>query len=106
MEYQKQINLFDNTSNQPFKFRAKNWIEIDDESRRTYEEINQIRIKTAMLRSSLCNYIDVHIFLKGAITVTNTANSDNKKVILKNCMLFIKRISRMNKSIMPVILMQ
>ena len=30
MEYQKMINLLDNTLNQPSKFRTKNWIEIDD----------------------------------------------------------------------------
>ena len=30
MEYQKVINLVDNTSNQPFKFRTKNWVEIND----------------------------------------------------------------------------
>ena len=28
MEYQKIINLLDNTSNQPSKFRTKNWFEI------------------------------------------------------------------------------
>ena len=30
MEYQKVINLVDNTSNQAFKFRTKNWVEIND----------------------------------------------------------------------------
>ena len=35
MEYQKIINLLDNTSNQPSKYRTKNWIEIKDESRGT-----------------------------------------------------------------------
>ena len=28
MEYQKIINLLDNTPNQPNKFRTKNWVEI------------------------------------------------------------------------------
>ena len=36
MEYQKTANLIDDTSNKPFKFRTKNWIEINDELRRTY----------------------------------------------------------------------
>ena len=31
IEYQKIINLLDNTSNQPTKFRRKNWVEINDE---------------------------------------------------------------------------
>ena len=30
MEHQKIINLLDNTSNQPTKFRTKKWIEIND----------------------------------------------------------------------------
>ena len=29
MEYQKIMNLLDNTPNQPFKFRTKNWVEIN-----------------------------------------------------------------------------
>ena len=32
MEYQKIANLIDDTSNQPSKFRTKNWVEINDES--------------------------------------------------------------------------
>ena len=36
MEYQKIENLIDDTSNQPSKFRTKNWVEINDESRGTY----------------------------------------------------------------------
>ena len=43
MEYQKIINLLDNIQNQPSKFRTKNWIEINDESRETYNtKSNQI----------------------------------------------------------------
>ena len=34
---QKIANLIDDTSNQPSKFRIKNWVEINDESRRRYE---------------------------------------------------------------------
>ena len=30
MEYQKIMNLLDNTPNQPFKFRTKDWVEIND----------------------------------------------------------------------------
>ena len=56
MEYRKIINLLDNTSNQPSKFKTKNWVEINDESRGTYNKDNKIKLKTSMLRSSLCNY--------------------------------------------------
>ena len=45
MECQKIINLLDNTPNQPSKFKTKNWIEINNESRGTHNEDNQIRFK-------------------------------------------------------------
>ena len=53
MEYQKIANLLDNASNQPSKFRTKNWVEINDESRRRYSVNRQINFKASMLRSSL-----------------------------------------------------
>ena len=38
-----------------------------------YSSDKQIRFKTAMLRSSLCDYSDAYILVKGNITVNNTA---------------------------------
>ena len=46
MEYQKIINLLENTPNQPTKFRTKKWVEINDESRGTYNTYSKIRFKT------------------------------------------------------------
>ena len=60
MEYQKIVNLFDNETNQPSKFRKGNWVEINDESRGTYISTD-IKFKTAMLRSNLCDYADAYI---------------------------------------------
>ena len=56
MEYQKVINLLDNISNQLSKFRTKNWIEINDQSRGVYNINSDIRFKTTILKSSLCYY--------------------------------------------------
>ena len=67
MKYQKIANLLDNTSNQPSKFRTKNWVEINDESRGTYSVNRQINFKISMLRSSLCDYSDAYILVKGYI---------------------------------------
>ena len=58
MEYQKIANLIDYASNQHSKFRTKNWVEINDESRGTYNVNSQIKFKTTMLKSSLCDYSD------------------------------------------------
>ena len=48
MEYQKIINLLHNTPNQPTKFKTKSWVEINDESRGTYNVNSQIKIKTTI----------------------------------------------------------
>ena len=104
MEYQKIVNLLDSASNQPSKFRTKNWVEINDESRGTYSVNRQINFKTSMLRSSLCDYSDAYILVKGNITVNNTAadgaaaNNTNKKVIFKNCAPFTDCISKINNT--------
>ena len=52
MKYQKTINFLDNKPNQTTKFRTKNCVEINEESRGMYNKNNQIRSKTSMLRSA------------------------------------------------------
>ena len=69
MEYQKIANLIDDASNQPFKFRTKNWVEINDDSRGAYNVNSQINFKTTMLKPSLSDYRDVYILVKGKITI-------------------------------------
>ena len=99
MEYQKIANMLDDASNEPTKFRKKNWVEINDESRGTYNVDSQIKFKATMLKSSLCDYSDAYIIVKETITVNNTAavdadaNNTNKKVIFKNCAPFTNCIS-------------
>ena len=105
MEYQKIANLLDNevalsASNKPSKFRTRNWVEINDDIRGAYSPNKQIRFKTAMLRSSLCDYSDAYILVKGNISVNNTAAADNatKKVMFKNSAPFTNCISKMNNT--------
>ena len=89
MEYQKIANLLDDaSSNQPSKFK-------------TYNVNSQIKFKTTMLKSSLCDYSDAYVHVKGAVTVNNTvaaaaANNTDKKVIFKNCAPFTICISEIN----------
>ena len=73
MEYQKIANLIDDTPNQPSKFRTRNWVEINDESRGVYNVNSQIKFKTTMLKCSLCDYSNAYIFVKGTNSVNNTA---------------------------------
>ena len=76
----------------------------NDEERGPYSPNKQIKFKTAMLRSSLCDYSDAYILVKGNITVNNTAagggnaNNTNKKVIFKNCATFTSYISTINNT--------
>ena len=57
-----------------------------------------------MLKSSLCDYSDAYVHVKGTITVNNTAaadadvNNTNKKVIFKNCAPFTICISEINNT--------
>ena len=96
--------MLDNTSTQPPKLRTKNWVEINDESRGTYNINSQVKFKTTMLKSSSCDYIDAYNPVKGTITVNNTAaadadaNNTNKKVIFKNCTPFINCVSEINNT--------
>ena len=102
MEYKKIASFVDNASNQPSKFRTKNRVEINDESRGTYSVNRQIDFKTSMLRYSLCDYSDAYILVKGNITFNNTAAADadvnnaDKKAIFNNCALFTDCISKIN----------
>ena len=104
MEYQKIANLLNEESNRQSKFRTRNWVEINDEARGTYSHNKQIKFKTSMLRSSFCDYSDAYIFVKGNISINNTAdagdaaNNANKKVIFKNCSPFTNCISKINNT--------
>ena len=103
MEYQKIANLLNNESDKPSKFRTRNWVEINDEPRGEYSSDKLIRFQTAMRRSSLCDYSDAYIVVKGNVTVNNTGTAvaptnTNKKVIFKTCAPFTNCISKINNT--------
>ena len=64
MEYQQIANLIDDGSNQPSNFKTKNWAEITDESRGTYNANSQIKFKTTMIKSCLYDYSNAYILVK------------------------------------------
>ena len=77
--------MLDSASDQLSKFRTKNRVEINDESRGTYSDNRQINFKTSLLSSSLCDYSEAYILVKGNMLVNNIeaagadANNTNKK---------------------------
>ena len=62
MEYQKITNLLDNTPNQPTKFRTKYWVEVNDDTRGTYNTDSQIKFKTSKL-NQVYEILMIHIYL-------------------------------------------
>ena len=71
MEFQKIANFLDiNSDNEDLpKFVTKKWIEVYDQSEGNYNVNKEIRIKTSMIRSDLCDYSDAYILVTGNITV-------------------------------------
>ena len=123
MEFQKIVNFLDTASDNKdlAKFFTKNWIEIYDQSEGNYDVKKEIRIKTSMLRSNLCDFIDAYIVVKENITInkkaftaddfdapnntvgnagaTNTANDNafgEKELFFKNNAPFISCVSNIN----------
>ena len=106
MEYQKIANLTDDASNQPTKLKAKNWVEVNGKSRGTYNANSQIKFKTTMLKSGLCDYSDAYVLVKGKITITGAgddaavrqADEIDKDVAFKNCAPVTNCISEINNT--------
>ena len=94
--------MLNNTPNQLSKFRTRNWIEINDQSRGVCN-VNS-RFKTTMWKSSWCDYSDAYILLEGRITVTGAganvaetqADEKYKGVIFNNCAPFINFKDKIN----------
>ena len=99
MEYQKITNLLGNIPDKVPRFITKKWIEVLDQSGEAYNTNKQIKLKTSMLRSDLCDYSDAYIVVKGIVTVgADERDKDkmNRQVILNNTAPFISCISKIN----------
>ena len=106
MEYQKIINLLNNTPNESTRFRTENGAQINDDSRGTYNTNIQIKFKTSMLRSIFCDCSDAYLLVSRTITITGAGADDaakrsderNKGVMFKNCAPFTDCISEINNT--------
>ena len=100
MELQKIINLLDTISNDKDlpRFVTKKWIKVYDQSEKNYCVSKEIRIKTPVLRSDLCDFIDAYIVVKADITLEgdDDANKKNKNLAFKSNAPFINCISKIN----------
>ena len=75
MQYQKIINLSDDTENQPPKFRPRNLVEIminhreyDDNDDNNDDNNNKIKFKMSVTKPILCDYSDSYILVRKTIT--------------------------------------
>ena len=83
--------MLDNTPNEPSKFRTKNWVEINDDERGTYNKDSQTKFKTLMLQVGLCDYNDAYILVSQTISSVGAgenftalaADRYNKQTIFK-----------------------
>ena len=93
-----------NAPNLPSNFRTKICVEINDDSHGTYNTNSQVKLKTLMLKPSLCDYSDAYIFVRGTISVTNIKNAgvatinNSKIVVFKSCALFTDCINEINNT--------
>ena len=77
MEYDKIINFLGSPRDKLPKFLTKKWIKVHNQSNERYDDKRQIRFKTSMLRSDLCDFSNAYILVKGTITVTTNAGANN-----------------------------
>ena len=104
MEYQKITNLLDTTSDNVPRSITKKWLVVLDQSggaEDRYKPSKQVRFKTSMLRSVLCDYSDVYFVVKGDITLTEDRNGNfvdvrNRFLAFKNNATFTNCISKIN----------
>ena len=104
MEYQKITNLLGTTLDEVPRFITKKWVEVHDQSGSAedrYKPSKQIRFKTSMLRSDLCDFSDAYIVVKATITVTgiNNRSRKNRPLAFKNNAPFISCISKINNTL-------
>ena len=105
MKYQKIINLLDKTPNQLSKFRPKNGLKKMINQNDCIIPIVKLDLKLH-LKSSLYDYSDAYILVKGRIANTSEgadaaaiqADERNKGVIFKNCVVFTNCKSEINNA--------
>ena len=99
MEHYKISKLLNDST--VSKFVTKKWIKVNDLSSGQYSVNKNIRFKTSMLRSNLCNYSDAYIAVKGRINVRVTKNTDvgQKDVAFKNNTPFRSCITKINSTL-------
>ena len=104
MDYQKTTNLLGTTIDEIPRFTTKKWVEVHDQSGSAddrYKPNKQLRFKTSMLWSDLCDYYAAYIVVKGDIILTKTNGKGiidirNRFLAFKNNVPFTNCILKIN----------
>ena len=104
MIYQNITNLLGNRSDNVPRLITKKSVEVHDQSGNTkkrYKPSKQIRFKTSMLQSDLCDYNNAYLVVKGTIFIEARNNRDikNRSLAFKSNAPFISCISKINNSL-------
>ena len=70
------------------KFASRKWNIVNDNSKTNCDAANEITYNTEVLKSSLCDYYDAYILVRGDITVTAAPET---QLALKNCASFTNK---------------
>ena len=84
MEFQRIVNLLHTTSDDKDlpRFATKKWIEVYDQSEKNYNVNIEIRIKSPMLRSDLCDFSDAYIVVKELFLLQNWKMQKEAKTLI------------------------
>ena len=111
MEFQKICFDINSDDKDLPRFVTKKWIEVYDQSEKNYSVNKEIRIKTPMFRSDLCDFSDAYIVVKEIITVTNPDDVSYKKNLafknnapFTNCILKINGVKTDNLEDLDVVM--
>ena len=96
--------MLDTTLDEIPRFITKKWVVVHDQSDNAedrFQPNKQIRFKTSMLQSDLCDFSDAYIVVKGDITLTKTNGRGiidirNRFLAFKNNAPFTNCISKIN----------
>ena len=101
MEFNKINNFLGDSSDKVPRFVTKKWIEIHPQSTSDFKPSKEIKFKTSMLRSDLCDYSEAYVWVKGNVTANANNYNENaeRKFAFKNNAPFLSCISKINSKL-------
>ena len=105
MEFNKINNLLGDPTDKVPRFVTKKWIEINPQSTKDFKTSKEIKFKTSMLRSDLCDYSEAYVWVKRDVTANaNNYNAPNEvQFAFKNNAPFLSCVSKINGKLVKML---